>query len=66
MKIGNLNFTILLSFSLYTVVWSFRYSYLCRGYFSLGGEIFTLLFPVFIIVWRNCTLNEIKKRKEVK
>jgi hypothetical protein len=46
------------------ISWAFSYADRFRGYNSLGGEMFTLLLPIFVVIWRDWTVKEIKKERK--
>lgn len=64
MKLNRFYFGLLMGLCPWVISWAFEYADNFRGYNSLGGEMFTLLLPIFVVVWRNWTVEKIKKEKK--
>lgn len=63
MKLHKFYFGLLMGLCPWIISWSFEYADRCRGYNSIGGEMFTLLLPIFIVIWRNWTVEKQLKKK---
>ena len=51
-KLDNFWFGIILILSISAVIWCFSYADNCRGYNSIGGEVFTIALPI-LVVWKK-------------
>ena len=55
-------FGVVLTASILVVVWSFRCADILRGYDAIGGEVFTIALPVFI-VWNKLSEQERERQR---
>ena len=63
LKINRFWFGFLLAFSIMLIPLSFAYGDIERGYNALGGEVFMIALPFFILKWRSWTVEQIKKQR---
>lgn len=64
-KISGFLFVASLILSILFVFWCFNYADSVRGYNALGGEIFTIMLPLWIVTNKISALKQ-NKRNEVK
>lgn len=64
-KLKSFLFVSSLMLSILLVVWCFNYADSVRGYNALGGEIFTIMLPLWIVTNKINALKQ-NKRNEVK
>lgn len=64
MKLNRFWFGFLFCLSLVVIVLSFRIGMSSRCCNAIGGEIFTLVLPYFIIKWRIWTIQTIRKERK--
>lgn len=62
MKLNKFWFGFFLGLCPYIITEAFRYAYIERGCFTLGGEFFTLILPVLLIQWRIWSVTPRKRR----
>ena len=63
MKLNKFYFGLFMGLCPWLISWAFEYADRYRGYNSLGGEMFTLLLPVLIVMWRDWTIKKLRKEK---
>ena len=63
MKLNRFWFGLLLGISPYIIHKSFELAEIERGYTAYGSEIFTILIPILVIMWRNWSIQKIKEEK---
>lgn len=69
MKLGDFGFITLLVLSILIVIASFGAAQLERGYYAVGGEIFSLILPLLVLRWKSWSIEQSKKqykRKKLK
>lgn len=59
-KLSDFLFVSSLILSIFLVVWCFEYADSVRGYNALGGEIFTIMLPAWIVTNK---INALKQNK---
>lgn len=69
MKKGFL-FGVILTLSILAVVWCFEYADATRGYNAIGGEVFTIALPLWI-VWKKISamgrqMEKLKRQNNMK
>ena len=63
MKLNRFWFGLLLGISPYIIHKAFELAEIERGYTAYGSEIFTILIPILVIMWRNWSIQKIKEEK---
>ena len=61
MRLNNFFFGLLLGLCPFIITEAFRFAFIERGYYALGGEFFTLILPLLILQWRIYTVQNKKK-----
>ena len=63
MKLNRFWFGLLLGISPYIIHKAFELAEIERGCATFGGEIFTILIPVLVIMWRNWSIQKTREEK---
>ena len=66
MKLTRFWFGFLLGLCPFIITEAFRFAFIERGYYALGGEFFTLIIPILVFMWRIYTVNLIDKENKNK